>query len=145
MRTRRVLLALASVTAVTLGACADGSTDPGQTPSPSPALPTTPLLPTGSPAPGTPPPTFPVPVPTPPQPAPTDRTGLATISGEVYAGVEPNCVLLRTAEGADYLLFGPAAGQVDIGDSVTLRGYPRPDMATTCQQGVAFEVTEVVD
>jgi hypothetical protein len=62
----------------------------------------------------------------------------------VFAGVEPNCVLVATEYG-DFLIYGEPAAGVAMGDTVTLRGVARPDMATTCQQGVPFEVLEVVD
>ena len=136
-RSLTVTLAAAAAAILLAAGCAAEPTEPPPTGTPTlPGL-TTPAPPGGP----TLPPQIPV---SPPQLPPTDRGGEATITGEVAAGVEPGCVLLQTELG-EFLLFGPAAEQVQMGSTATLRGMPRPDMATTCQQGVPFEVTEVVD
>jgi len=79
-----------------------------------------------------------VPVPTAP------RGAEQTLTGEVVAGVEDGCKLLSTG-GGDYLLFGSLSRDLRYGDTVTVRGRLRPDIASTCQQGTPFEVTEVLD
>lgn len=68
----------------------------------------------------------------------------ATLTGEVAAGVEEGCMILQTDQG-DYLLIGDMARDLRFGATVTVRGQYRPDMASTCQQGTPFEVTEVLD
>ena len=68
---------------------------------------------------------------------------LQTITGEVFEGVEMNCQLIRTGS-TDYLLIWQG-GQFRTGDTVTVRGYPDPDLVTTCMQGTPFVVTEVLD
>ncbi|MPZ25075.1 MAG: hypothetical protein GEV12_01130 [Micromonosporaceae bacterium] len=150
MRTRSVVVATAAVLAAALlGAC--GGESGGPEPSPSTEAPGTPTPP-ASPSPPTtaPPTTEPVPPGQPPLsppvvvPPPTDRPGQTTLSGQVYAGVEAGCRLLRTESG-DYLLIGQAAESAQLGSTVTVRGQVRADMATTCQQGTPFEVSEVLD
>lgn len=138
MRTRSVKTALVTIAAgavVLLGACADGQVDPGQPGTPTDPSTTLPEFPTLPPT---------VPPFSPPVLPPTDARGEATITGEVYAGVEPNCVLVATEYG-DFLIYGEPADDVRMGATVTLRGVARPELATTCQQGTPFEVLEVVD
>lgn len=147
MRTRSIAaiaVTAFSVALVTLlGACGGeggGGIEPTGSPS-SPATgspPVTPSPPATTPTLPSRPPVSPVP------PPPTDKPGqTTTLTGEVYAGVEANCKLLRTGSG-DYLLFGEAAESARLGSTVTVRGQIRADMASTCQQGTPFEVSEVV-
>lgn len=68
--------------------------------------------------------------------------GGRTITGEVFEGVEAGCLLLRAA-GVEYLLVG-RHDEFRIGETVTVRGYADPDLATICQQGTPFVVLEVV-
>lgn len=137
MRTRSLGLlaaALAALTlaAVTLAACADQPGDPEPTP---PAIPVSP-----SPSPSLPSPEPPVP----PVPStPPVGTGLTTLTGEVTEGVEAGCMLLRTSSG-DYLLLGET-DELRYGQTATVRGRAQPDLATICQQGTPFQVTEVLD
>lgn len=127
-----VLPALAVLlTGALLAGCAGDSGDAEPTPSPS------------TEAPGaTPSPTLPSPVP-PVSPPPTSRPGEVTLTGEVIEGVEAGCLLLQTDAG-EYLLFGEPVENLRTGGTVTVRGQMRPDMASTCQQGTPFEVTEVL-
>jgi hypothetical protein len=121
-----------------VGACAapDGTGDPpGGSPDGTPGG-------TGSP-PATAPPTLAPPTLSPPVPPPSDRA-VVTITGEVVEGVEMNCFVLRQAGGPDYLLIVDPA-ELPVGATVTVRGYPEPDLVTYCQQGTPFVVTEVVD
>lgn len=109
-----------------LGACADENGEPSQPPTATPPT-APPTTPPGSPPTVTPPP----------------GETIQTVSGEVYAGVEAGCQLIHTGS-ADYLLIW-RDGQFRSGETVTVRGYPDSDLATTCQQGTPFIVTEVVD
>jgi hypothetical protein len=117
----------------------DGATpSPSSPAAPSPVLPS-PVLP--SPVLPTLPPESPsVPPISPPS---TDRPRELTLTGELIAGVEANCLLLETDTG-QYLLFGEPVEQLRTGTTVTLRGQVRTDMMSTCQQGTPFEVTEVL-
>ena len=80
-------------------------------------------------------------------PTPTGRAQHVTLRGTVSKGVEAGCLVFTTPESAatdgTWVLVGRTAGLED-GDQVTLRGARRNDLATTCQQGPAFEVAEVV-
>jgi hypothetical protein len=105
----------------------------------------------GSPSPttGTPPPTGPVGTPTLPAsppllPTETPRGPELTLTGEVVEGVEANCLVLETDTGS-YLLIGEAAQDLPLGETITIRGQPQPGLATTCQQGTPFQVTEVLE
>lgn len=130
---RMWLAAAATVTVLAvLGACAESPGDPGGTPSPTP--------PTATP-PATTPPAAPV-TPSPPMPTVSPPVGERTITGEIHAGVEATCLVLRTG-GDDYLLVGDY-GDLRPGMTATVRGYPDPDLMTFCQQGTPFVVTEVV-
>jgi hypothetical protein len=140
MRTRSLSVPLAALaallTGVLLAGCAGDAGDDQQSPSPS-----TPA----APSPSLPPPALPTlpSVPPPVSPPPTSRTGEVTLTGEVVEGVEAGCLLLETTAG-QYLLFGEPVEQLRGGAAVTVRGTVHPEMASTCQQGTPFEVTEVV-
>lgn len=116
-----------------LGACAGDGGDSDSTPDPPAPSVTTP-------APG---PTSPVPPPTMPPPRQTPPAGETTLTGRVVEGVEAGCMLLDTGT-EQYLLTGEAADDLALGGTVTVRGRERPDLLSTCQQGVPFEVTEVL-
>jgi hypothetical protein len=68
---------------------------------------------------------------------------LIEITGFVEMGVEHGCTLLRTAD-ALYQLTGSADPLIVPGAHLVVRGWPRLDLATTCQQGTPFQVTEVL-
>lgn len=120
----------------------------------SPTTPTTPTTPgatTGSPrstAPGesTGSPTY-LPFPEPELTVPGTRLGrLERLTGIVGRGVEPGCRLLTPANGGRALLL---LGQVDDqrlvdGARVTVEGYRRQNVATTCQQGEPFTVLRLI-
>jgi hypothetical protein len=144
MRTRSVAaLLLTAVLAVPLAACEGEAGDSGASPSPTGEA-TGSLEPTPIPSGSLP--TLPTrpPLSPPVEPPPSDRSGLVTLTGEVFAGVEAGCVLLATDSG-DYLLIGSAAESLGTGQTVTVRGVVRANLATTCQQGTPFEVSEVLD
>jgi hypothetical protein len=125
---RRLLLG--ALLALVLAGCADTPDSPEPTTgTPSPTGPAeTPALPTEPPV----------------LPSETPRGPELTLTGEVAEGVEANCLVLQTDTG-EYLLIGEATQDLPIGETVTVRGQPQPGMATTCQQGTPFEVTEVVE
>jgi copper(I)-binding protein len=66
-----------------------------------------------------------------------------TLRGLVEAGVEPGCLVLSTDRG-QFLLLGADPLVVRPGAEVVVEGVPRPDQATTCQQGTPFTVREVL-
>lgn len=65
-----------------------------------------------------------------------------TVRGVVSDGVEPGCLLLDTGTQTLQLL-GVRPAQAPPGDRVVVTGTLRPDLATTCQQGTAFQVTAI--
>jgi hypothetical protein len=70
--------------------------------------------------------------------------GSETIVGDVEDGVEPNCVLLRTTSNKIYQLVGGDRTKLKgASKHVTVDGHELPAMATTCQQGIPFLVTDV--
>ena len=72
-----------------------------------------------------------------PSPAASGRgAGVITLTGVVADGVETGCRVLQTDAGVFTLV-----GRVAVPDGrVEVRGVARLDLATTCQQGTAFEV-----
>lgn len=123
MRERSVLFALVLLALVAAG-CAAGSQGSGAPPSGEestiPDLPL-PSKPAGSPS----------------------SQDVIEITGVVERGVEQGCTILRTA-GELYQLTGSSDPLIEPGARLTVRGRPRPDLLTTCQQGVPFQVVEVL-
>lgn len=73
---------------------------------------------------------------TPALPSTGTAPGATTLTGVAAAGVEAGCRVLQTEQGVFVLV-----GQVAVPDGrVEVRGVARVDLATTCQQGTAFEV-----
>ncbi len=66
-----------------------------------------------------------------------------TLEGTVRGGVEGDCLLLRSG-GRAYLLLGPQAEGLSPGERIRVSGTERPDLATSCMEGVPFRV-ETVD
>ena len=132
MGTRRLVVCAVLLAALATAGCGDGGTngtaEPGGT--------VTPSSPAGSP--GGLPPSFRA---TPSPPGKSVPPGEQTLSGRVEAGVEAGCLIMRTAKET-YLLVGGDKSVVREGAQVTVRGRPAPDLMTTCQQGVPFQVTE---
>ena len=66
------------------------------------------------------------------------------LTGVVGAGDEGSCLTLTTTGSSrkTWQLVGSTA-QITVGDRVTLRGSPAPDLATRCQQGTPFVVETV--
>lgn len=71
-----------------------------------------------------------------------EEDGSITVSGSVESGVELNCLVLLTGE-TTYLLVGGDRTELVVGTTVTVRGYVKPDLMTTCQQGTPLEVEEI--
>lgn len=70
--------------------------------------------------------------------------GSETLVGDLEDGVEPNCILLRTASNKIYQLVGGDRSKLTgTTKHVTVYGHELPAMATTCQQGIPFLVTDV--
>lgn len=80
----------------------------------------------------------------PPDGGRTSRTGPAstTLEGTVRKGVENGCLVLRTG-GRGYLLLGPEAEELSPGERVRVSGTERSDIATSCMEGVPFQVEAV--
>lgn len=141
MRTRRssalAALVIAGLTSVLLAGCADSDGEPAQpggsmsaTPTPSgsgrdpstgPSFDATPVPPSGG--------------------SGAAKSGEITVTGSIEEGVEPNCILLKTADKS-YLLLGGDRALIQQGGRLTVRGTPQPDLMTTCQQGEPFRVAE---
>ena len=131
------MLAVGALLALT--AC--GSADqPGAQPGVSPTTPATSPASTGSPG-STPTEDLPVPS------ASSTGRGYMTVRGTVSKGVEKGC-LVFTPESASsegtWVLIGNTAG-LEPGQTVTISGARRDDMATVCQQGMPFMVEQIVE
>lgn len=66
-----------------------------------------------------------------------------TVNGTVAEGVEAGCLTISDAQGT-WTLVG-ATADLKPGDTVTLRGTVREDLATICQQGPVLWVDEVLE
>lgn len=75
--------------------------------------------------------------------SPPGRGRTITVRGTVDEGVEAGCLTITAASGT-WTLVGATAG-LKPGDTVTVRGTVREDLATTCQQGPALWVDEVLE
>ncbi|MGC9670511.1 hypothetical protein ACNTMW_28700 [Planosporangium sp. 12N6] len=64
-----------------------------------------------------------------------------TLSGQVEAGVEPGCLLLRSG-GQSYLLIGGDRTVVKAGNNLVVRGHIADDVMSHCMQGRPFWVDE---
>ena len=133
MRPIRPLVALSAVALI--GACGTGSSTSGSSTS-------------GAAGGGTPPATTSTTQADPDDPTlPADGRGkLVTVTGTVSDGVENGCLMLTTepasADGP-WQLIGNVAG-IRAGQKVTVRGARVDTVATTCQQGLPFDVQTVV-
>ena len=63
------------------------------------------------------------------------------LRGTVESGVEAGCLILQAGDKT-YNLIGGDREVVKPGAKVVVRGSEKPDMVTTCQQGVPFQVVE---
>jgi hypothetical protein len=64
-----------------------------------------------------------------------------TVSGQVEAGVEANCLMLRTPTQL-YQLMGGDRNVLKVGNKVEVRGHVVKGVMSYCMQGTPFEVTE---
>jgi hypothetical protein len=128
--TLRLVLVLG--VALTLAACGsvDGTPDPSETTASTGASPASvPPAPTGT--------------------YPEDLTISSpagrpiTVTGLVDEGVEAGCLTITAPQGT-WTLVG-ATADLKAGDTVTVRGTVRDDLATTCQQGPVLWVEEVLE
>lgn len=77
----------------------------------------------------------------PPTSAGPEPTGDTTLSGQVQAGVEANCLIMQTG-GKTYLLLGGDKNIVKAGNNVVVRGHVVKNVMSYCMQGQPFQVTE---
>jgi hypothetical protein len=77
----------------------------------------------------------------PPSSASPEPTGDVTLSGQVEAGVEANCLILR-ADGKTYQLVGGDKTIVKAGNNVVVRGHVVKGLMSYCMQGQPFQITE---
>jgi hypothetical protein len=68
------------------------------------------------------------------------EAGDQTLTGQVEAGVEPGCLLLRQS-GKTYLLMSGDPSVVKAGASVVVTGHVTTGIMSYCQQGLPFTVT----
>jgi hypothetical protein len=64
-----------------------------------------------------------------------------TLSGQVEAGVEPNCLVLHSG-GQVYNLIGGDRNVVKAGNNVVVRGHVAQNVMSYCMQGQPFQITE---
>jgi hypothetical protein len=72
---------------------------------------------------------------------PSTAAGEMTLSGQVEAGVEANCLMLRSG-GQLYHLMGGDKNIVKTGNNVVVRGHIAKGVMSYCMQGQPFQVTE---
>jgi len=67
------------------------------------------------------------------------------VTGDLEAGVEGNCTLLRTPDRLYLLLAGGDRSKMQgsTATKVTVRGQLQPGLMTTCQQGTPLRVIEM--
>jgi len=132
MGTRRFVAIAALLAAFVTAGCANGA---GGVAEPGGSVP--PSQPDSSQG-GSLPPTFRA---TPPPPGKSLAAGEQVLTGQVEAGVEAGCMIMRMGQ-VTYLLVDGDRAVIQPGARVTVRGKAMPDMMTTCQQGLPFRVTE---
>jgi hypothetical protein len=72
---------------------------------------------------------------------PSAAAGELTLAGQVEAGVEANCLMLRSG-GQLYHLMGGDQNVVKVGNNVVVRGHVAKGVMSYCMQGQPFQVTE---
>jgi hypothetical protein len=140
MRQTTVLRPLAGLllAVALLAACADSGAGDGEAAggtSPTTAPETLPTAPTTTPT-------------TAPRPTPTTAPGSPgqsqiTATGTLRDGVEPGCVVLRSEQGAEYLLVGGDRGKLTPGGRVQVTGVLSPDLLSICQEGQPLLVRSI--
>jgi hypothetical protein len=73
-------------------------------------------------------------------PSPGKSGATMTLTGQVEAGVEAHCLIMRTG-GTTYLLIGGDPSVVRAGAQVKVTGRLAPDIKSYCMQGTPFQVT----
>jgi hypothetical protein len=77
----------------------------------------------------------------PPRPIePSD--GTMTLSGEIFAGAEPSCLLMNQGT-VQYLLIAGDTMDLRAGQRAVVTGHVVQGIKTHCMQGVPFQVTNV--
>ena len=133
-----------------LAACANGSTTASGGPSPSqsvivePSSPSQPptTTPTEAPTPtGVPTVTSPPIVPKPTKTVIPAPSGVITLTGKIYAGAEPSCLLMAQGR-AIYLLNAAPAMKLRVGQRVLVSGrLAPPGTMSHCMEGMPFIVS----
>lgn len=79
---------------------------------------------------------------TPASPAPSPAVSASTmvLTGQVEAGVEPRCLILRDGTQS-YQLLGGDPAVVKVGARVRVTGHLAEGMMSYCMQGKLFQVT----
>lgn len=119
---------------VTAGSSASGVPTPSPIMSPSAPSPTPPS-PTAAPSSTKPP------VHTPP-PGPKPSGTQMSLSGTIYSGAEPSCLLLRQGN-VSYLLLAGDQMKLRAGVRAVVTGHVVHGIMTHCMQGQPFQVTHV--
>jgi hypothetical protein len=78
------------------------------------------------------------------QPPAPSASGGATISlsGQIYSGAEPSCLLLKQGD-VQYLLLASDTMKLRVGLRAVVTGHVVTGIMTHCQQGKPFEVTGI--
>jgi hypothetical protein len=138
---RLVALATAGVVILALAGCGESAGSGDRAQGDGGVVSSQPTPSQSTPSPSSPSPTFTEDLPVPAPPA--GRGRLMTIRGTIHRGVEAGCLILNTSQGA-YLLVGPRTAGLTAGMTVEVKGAPDDTVATACQQGIPFIVTEVL-
>lgn len=69
-------------------------------------------------------------------------TATMSLSGQIFAGAEPSCLLLTNGK-TQYLLLAADSMKLRVGIRVAVTGHVEHGIMTHCQQGQPFEVTSV--
>jgi hypothetical protein len=118
-----LLLAVALLAACADTGATDGEAAGGAGPTSAPE--TLPATPTSTSAPGSP------------------GKSQITATGTLRDGVEPGCVVLRSEQGAEYLLVGGDRGKLTAGGRVQVTGVLSPDLLSICQEGQPLLVRSI--
>jgi hypothetical protein len=74
---------------------------------------------------------------------PTRTGGPVTVTGTVTEGVEPGCLLLKAADGGQYLLVGGERAELRPGRRLAVTGRVDHGLLSTCQQGEPLVVASI--
>jgi hypothetical protein len=77
------------------------------------------------------------------KPKPGTSTGAQmSLSGQIYGGAEPSCLLMRQ-DNVQYLLLASASMKLHAGMRAVVTGHTVHGIMTHCMQGQPFQVTAV--